>query len=74
MDPTGRLYVRDEMLDKDDVERHKAIFEESLNIFDSLKTEEHAALMSKINDYRQQQVLNEIEKINIKNIVSISSE
>ena len=36
---------------------HKAILEESLNIFDSLKTTEHAELLGNINRYRQQQVL-----------------
>ena len=36
---------------------HRAILEESLNIFDSSKTGEHAELLNNISRYRQQQVL-----------------
>lgn len=43
-------------LDFDDP-MHKTILEESLNIFDSLKTTEHAELIRNINRYRQQQIL-----------------
>jgi len=41
---------------------HKAILEESLNIFDSLRTEEHAELLKNINRYRQQQVLDALNR------------
>lgn len=43
---------------------HKAMLEESLNIFDSLHTEEHAELLKNINRYRQQQVLEAVKDTN----------